>query len=157
MDRINVRVDAQMEQALEAGVREQCVWKALAVLHDRRVLLDTGPLVGLLSAADSRHRLCADTFGACGRPGGHSNRLHARSPRFLDYPAREQPLAHDHSRVAIGGSRLSSERINPASASRQLVCRSRRSSGERATGRIRAGSRGRSRGKRSVGRAPEPG
>jgi predicted nucleic acid-binding protein len=35
---------------------------------DRRVLLDTGPLVALLSATDSRHRLCADTFATLTPP-----------------------------------------------------------------------------------------
>jgi uncharacterized protein len=35
---------------------------------DRRVLLDTGPLVALLSAPDSRHRLCADTFATLTPP-----------------------------------------------------------------------------------------
>jgi predicted nucleic acid-binding protein len=35
---------------------------------DRRVLLDTGPLVALLAATDSRHRLCADTFATLTPP-----------------------------------------------------------------------------------------
>jgi predicted nucleic acid-binding protein len=37
-------------------------------LTDRRILLDTGPLVALLSATDSRHRLCVDTFAALPPP-----------------------------------------------------------------------------------------
>jgi uncharacterized protein len=37
-------------------------------LTDRRVLLDTGPLVALFNAADSRHGLCADTFSTLTPP-----------------------------------------------------------------------------------------
>jgi predicted nucleic acid-binding protein len=37
-------------------------------LTDRRILLDTGPLVALLNAADSRHRLCVDTFATLPPP-----------------------------------------------------------------------------------------
>jgi predicted nucleic acid-binding protein len=36
-------------------------WKASGVT-ERRVLLDTGPLVALLARNDSRHRLCVDTL-----------------------------------------------------------------------------------------------
>jgi predicted nucleic acid-binding protein len=35
---------------------------------DRRTLLDTGPLVARLTATDSRHRLCVDTFAALAPP-----------------------------------------------------------------------------------------
>lgn len=33
-----------------------------------RILLDTGPLVALLAASDSRHRLCVETFGRLPAP-----------------------------------------------------------------------------------------
>jgi predicted nucleic acid-binding protein len=35
---------------------------------DRRILLDTGPLVALFVATDSHHRLCVDTFAALAPP-----------------------------------------------------------------------------------------
>jgi predicted nucleic acid-binding protein len=35
---------------------------------DRRILLDTGPLVALLAENDSRHRLCVDTLAALPPP-----------------------------------------------------------------------------------------
>jgi len=35
---------------------------------DRRILLDTGPLVALFNAADQRHRLCVDTFAGLPPP-----------------------------------------------------------------------------------------
>jgi len=35
---------------------------------DRRILLDTGPLVALFTATDSRHRLCVDTFASLAPP-----------------------------------------------------------------------------------------
>jgi uncharacterized protein len=35
---------------------------------DRRILLDTGPLVALLSDADTHHRRCADTFASLAPP-----------------------------------------------------------------------------------------
>jgi predicted nucleic acid-binding protein len=35
---------------------------------DRRVLLDTGPLVALLAASDSRHQHCVDTFAKLSPP-----------------------------------------------------------------------------------------
>lgn len=37
-------------------------------MPDYRILLDTGPLVALLNAADSHHRLCAETFAALTPP-----------------------------------------------------------------------------------------
>ena len=37
-------------------------------MTDRRILLDTGPLVALLAATDSRHRLCVDTFASLAPP-----------------------------------------------------------------------------------------
>jgi predicted nucleic acid-binding protein len=37
-------------------------------LTDRRILLDTGPLVALLNAADSQHRLCVETFATLAPP-----------------------------------------------------------------------------------------
>jgi len=35
---------------------------------DRRILLDTGPLVALLAESDSRHRLCVETFAKLPAP-----------------------------------------------------------------------------------------
>jgi predicted nucleic acid-binding protein len=35
---------------------------------ERRILLDTGPLVALLAASDSRHQLCVDTFATLTPP-----------------------------------------------------------------------------------------
>jgi len=35
---------------------------------DRRILLDTGPLVALFNATDSHHRLCVDTFASLPPP-----------------------------------------------------------------------------------------
>jgi predicted nucleic acid-binding protein len=35
---------------------------------DRRILLDTGPLVALLASTDSRHQLCVDTFATLPPP-----------------------------------------------------------------------------------------
>ncbi len=37
-------------------------------MTERRILLDTGPLVALLAASDSRHRLCLDTFATLTPP-----------------------------------------------------------------------------------------
>ena len=37
-------------------------------MTDRRILLDTGPLVALLSASDDRHQLCVDTFATLPPP-----------------------------------------------------------------------------------------
>lgn len=37
-------------------------------MTDRRILLDTGPLVALLTATDSHHRLCVDTFASLAPP-----------------------------------------------------------------------------------------
>lgn len=37
-------------------------------MTDRRILLDTGPLVALLSATDSCHRLCVNTFATLAPP-----------------------------------------------------------------------------------------
>ena len=37
-------------------------------MADRRVLLDTGPLVALLAAGDSHHRVCVETFGTLSPP-----------------------------------------------------------------------------------------
>jgi predicted nucleic acid-binding protein len=42
-------------------------WKASAV-SDRRILLDTGPLVAILVASDHRHRLCVETFATISPP-----------------------------------------------------------------------------------------
>jgi predicted nucleic acid-binding protein len=38
------------------------------VLTDRRILVDTSPLVALFNSADSRHRLCVDTFAVLAPP-----------------------------------------------------------------------------------------
>jgi uncharacterized protein len=35
---------------------------------ERRILLDTGPLVALLAGSDSRHQICADTFARLSPP-----------------------------------------------------------------------------------------
>jgi len=37
-------------------------------VSDRRVLLDTGPLVALLAAKDDRHRLCVETLATLSPP-----------------------------------------------------------------------------------------
>ena len=37
-------------------------------MPDRRILLDTGPLVALFTATDSRHRVCVDLFAALAPP-----------------------------------------------------------------------------------------
>jgi uncharacterized protein len=37
-------------------------------LTERRILLDTGPLVALLASTDSRHQLCVDTFATLAPP-----------------------------------------------------------------------------------------
>ncbi len=37
-------------------------------MTDRRILLDTGPLVALLAASDGRHQLCVDTFATLPPP-----------------------------------------------------------------------------------------
>jgi predicted nucleic acid-binding protein len=37
-------------------------------LTDRRILLDTGPLVALLAAPDHHHQLCVDTFATLSPP-----------------------------------------------------------------------------------------
>ena len=42
-------------------------WKASDVT-ERRILLDTGPIVALLAQSDSRHQLCVDTFARLSPP-----------------------------------------------------------------------------------------
>ena len=37
-------------------------------MTERRILLDTGPLVALLAESDSRHRLCVETFASLSAP-----------------------------------------------------------------------------------------
>ncbi len=37
-------------------------------MTERRVLLDTGPLVALFNASDHRHSICVDTFGSLSPP-----------------------------------------------------------------------------------------
>lgn len=37
-------------------------------MTDRRILLDTGPLVALFVASDSRHRVCVETFASVRAP-----------------------------------------------------------------------------------------
>lgn len=37
-------------------------------MADRRILLDTGPLVALLAGSDSRHQICVDTFAKLSPP-----------------------------------------------------------------------------------------
>ena len=56
-------------QGHTAGPQHQsrATWKASEVA-DRRVLLDTGPLVALLAERDSHHRVCVETFGTLSPP-----------------------------------------------------------------------------------------
>ncbi len=37
-------------------------------MSDRRILLDTGPLVALFNAADEHHRICVETFATLAPP-----------------------------------------------------------------------------------------